>query len=70
MRWILDNPRSPTGHKPRPFTSMTAACSPGGNVNRGELVCALGVCDCANRKWRWQSMTGDAPWELLGQLPA
>jgi hypothetical protein len=22
--------------------------------------------DCANRKWRWRSAFGEAPWELLG----
>jgi hypothetical protein len=27
----------------------------------------LGVCGCANRKWRWRSATGDPPWELIGK---
>jgi hypothetical protein len=26
----------------------------------------LGVCGCRNRKWRWRSATGKAPWELIG----
>ena len=26
----------------------------------------FGVCGCENRKWRWRSVTGDAPWELVG----
>jgi hypothetical protein len=29
-------------------------------------VAWFGVCSCANRKWRWRSTTGDAPWELIG----
>ena len=28
----------------------------------------LGVCACANRKWRWKSATGDPPWELVGAV--
>jgi hypothetical protein len=26
----------------------------------------LGVCSCPVRKWRWRSVTGDSPWELIG----
>jgi len=25
----------------------------------------LGVCGCAERKWRWLSTTDDGPWELV-----
>ena len=27
----------------------------------------LGVCECPNRKWRWRSASGEAPWELIGR---
>lgn len=26
----------------------------------------LGLCGCANRRWRWRSASGEGPWELLG----
>lgn len=25
----------------------------------------LGLCACVNRRWRWRSATGGAPWELI-----
>jgi hypothetical protein len=25
----------------------------------------LGVCGCPFRMWRWRSLTGHAPWELV-----
>ncbi len=28
----------------------------------------LGVCGCVNRKWRWRSVNGNAPWELIGDV--
>jgi hypothetical protein len=38
------------------------------NVNTAAPPTAewLGVCECANRKWRWRSVTGEALWELIG----
>ena len=34
----------------------------GGAIGTAEW---LGVCRCPNRRWRWRSVTGEAPWMLL-----
>ena len=32
------------------------------NVHTAEY---LGICSCVPRRWRWRSLDGDPPWQLI-----